>query len=205
MHKIDKKENPTFQKYSDEVVQIALKKDFSKKCYICEEVTRHYEVEHFYPQSKFPHLKNSYENLFYSCEKCNSLKGSIINTSSDNEILNCCDIDVENYIKLKYNSKNCNVEISRVSENMVLQTDNTIQFLEKIYNGKNSKSNSCEDLKNEIGENIENFRQKLDKYKKTRIKRVLFKELQDAISPVSAYSTFKYWIIKDDKNIQGIL
>jgi len=36
---------------------------------------RNYHVEHYRPQSKFAHLTNSYENLFYVCSICNSFKG----------------------------------------------------------------------------------------------------------------------------------
>jgi hypothetical protein len=47
MLKVDRKENPIFTKYSDKSVKDSLKIDFKKKCYLCEEVTRHFEVDHF--------------------------------------------------------------------------------------------------------------------------------------------------------------
>ena len=34
-----------------------------------------FEIDHYLPQEKFPQLFNDYQNLMYSCEKCNGLKG----------------------------------------------------------------------------------------------------------------------------------
>ena len=50
MVKVERRLNPTFSKYNEKIVTNSLKSDFHKKCYICEEVTRHFEVDHFYPQ-----------------------------------------------------------------------------------------------------------------------------------------------------------
>jgi hypothetical protein len=34
-----------------------------------------FEIDHYLPQEIFPQLSGDYENLMYSCEKCNGLKG----------------------------------------------------------------------------------------------------------------------------------
>ncbi|MEA3315055.1 MAG: hypothetical protein U9Q30_04295 [Campylobacterota bacterium] len=197
MTKVDRKENPIFTDYSDNSVQDALKKDFFKRCYICEEVTRHYEVEHFYPQKKYKHLENDYKNLFYSCQKCNKIKPKDINTSSENEIINCCEIDPSKYIKLRLNTKDCKVEIEKINDepDKGNKVKETIKLLNRVYNRENSKSKSCEDLKDDIKEEIENFRKKLDKYEKTKLKRVAQNEIIEEISEKSAYISFKRCII----------
>jgi len=201
MVKIDRNENPTFNYYSDDIVKESLKKDFFKRCYLCEEVTRHFEVEHFYPQKHYQHLKNDYYNLFYSCQKCNKIKPKDINTHSENEILNCCEIDPAQYIKLKLNTKECRVEIEPIQHepNNENQIRETIKLLNRIYNGENSTSNSCEDLKDDIKEKIEEFRKKLDKYEKTKLKRVASEEIVKEISNESSYITFKRWIIRENQ------
>ncbi len=203
MIKVDRKENPTFNKYSDNIVKESLKTDFNKKCYLCEEVTRHFEVEHFYPQKYYPYLKNEYSNLFYCCQKCNKIKPKNINTNSDNEILNCCEVDVEKYIKLKLNILECKIEIIKVDsiKNLDTQIDNTITILDRIYNGTDSKSNSCEDLKNEIVEIISEFQKKLEQYQKSKLKRAISKDIQRDLDIKSSYLTFKRWIIRDNKSL----
>lgn len=203
MVKVERILNPTFSRYNEKKVTDSLKRDFHRKCYICEEVTRHFEVDHFYPQISYTHLINEYVNLFYCCQKCNKIKPKKINTYSDNEILNCCDINVEAYIKLKLNIKECKIEIIQLQESTLLdiQIKNTINLLDKIYNGKKSQSNSCEDLREEITSVLASFRKKLDKYQKTKLKRAIREELKEDLDTSSSYSTFKRWIIRDNPSL----
>jgi len=203
MTKIERKENPTFNHYSDESVKDALKKDFFKRCYICEEVTRHFEVEHFYPQKYFSHLENSYENLFYACQKCNKIKPKDINTNSENEILNCCEINPDEYIKLELNTKECKVEITKIKDepehkNKVRET---IKLLNRIYNGENSNSSSCQDLKDDISNKIEEFRKKLDQHSKLKLKNATRQAILKDLSKESEYISFKRWIIRDNRTL----
>ncbi len=134
MTKVDRLQTPIFSRYNEKSVEDALKKDFFKKCYICEESTRHFEVDHFYPQKFYGHLVNQYENLFYICQKCNKLKPKIINTYSGNEILDCCKLDPAEYIKLKLNSKECKVEVEQIKNNSILNIiiSETIKLLNRI-------------------------------------------------------------------------
>lgn len=204
MIKINRQENPTFTTYNEQIVTESLKKDFHKKCYLCEEVTRHFEIDHFYPQISHKNLLNEYSNLFYSCQKCNKLKPKNTNTIQSEEILNCCDIDVEKYIKLSLQIQPCKVNIEQISfdSSLELRIANTIKILERIYNGQNSKSNSCEDLKEEIILEIESFRKIIDKYKTTRLKGIALKEIQEKLNVTSSFSTFKRWIIKDNIHLK---
>jgi hypothetical protein len=203
MVKVDRRENPIFSKYSEKIVSDSLKMDFKKKCYLCEEVTRHYEVDHFYPQKYYPHLINNYLNLFYCCQKCNKIKPKKINIDSANEILDCCDTDIEKYIKLRLNLRECIIEIEQVESSLELdkKIKNTIALLHRIYNGKNSKSNSCEDLREDIIENINSFRKKLNRYRSTKLKRAIIEEIKEELYTASSYSTFKRWIIRDNQTL----
>jgi len=203
MIKIDRNENPIFTNYDEDSVKHSLKIDFFKKCYLCEEVTRHFEADHFYPQKYYPHLINSYDNLFYICQKCNKVKPKIINTNSNNEILNCCDINVENYIKLSLNIKKCKVDIEQIRQDKALDNkiQETIKLLDRIYNGTNSQSNSCEDLKQEIITEIANFKKLLGKYQ-TKLKNAVIDEIKEKLDIQSSYSTFKRWIVKDNKKFE---
>lgn len=203
MIKINRQQNPVFTTYKDKVVEDSLKEDFHKKCYICEESTRHFEVDHFYPQTFYTHLVDNYENLFYICQKCNKIKPKIINTHSENEILDCCEIDPSEYIKLRLNTKECKVEVTQIKDEGAINSkiNETIKLLNRVYNGENSTSNSCEDLKDDIKDKLEEFRKKLDKYEKTRLKQALLDEIKNEIDIQSSYVTFKRWIIRDNSEL----
>lgn len=148
------------------------------------------------------HIQNLliYSNLFYSCQKCNKLKPKKTNTEKSKEILNCCDIDVEEYIKLSLDISQCKINVEQIksSDILELKISNTIKLLNRIYNGKDSKSNSCEDLKDEIIKEIEYFRKIIDKYQTTRLKKSTLEEIINKLKLDSSYSTFKRWIIKDN-------
>lgn len=61
-----------------------LRNDFSCRCAYCnlcdESVTTHFEIDHYIPkdafESKRPELLTLYDNLVYSCKKCNQAKSS---------------------------------------------------------------------------------------------------------------------------------
>lgn len=205
MIKIERNETPKVEHYSTSLVQESLKKDFFRKCYICEEVTRHFEVDHFYPKNYYPHLVNDYKNLFYCCQKCNKIKPKVINTHSENEILNCCEIDPSEYIKLKLNINACKVDVTQINTNDILeyQIKETIKLLNRVYNGENSQSTSCADLKDDIKEKMEEFGKKLDKYQTTKLKNAIVEEIKKELTIESSYVTFKRWIIRDNPKLNA--
>jgi hypothetical protein len=57
-----------------------LRADFRMRCAYCERPEEYlgggeaFEVEHFKPRGKFPHLDCVYDNLYYVCRKCNAHK-----------------------------------------------------------------------------------------------------------------------------------
>lgn len=67
-------------KYSD--YRSILKQDFCGRCAYCnlsdESITTPFEIDHFVPQAAFkdvrPELLTDYNNLIYSCKKCNNAK-----------------------------------------------------------------------------------------------------------------------------------
>ena len=67
----------SYQQYRAE-----LKADFNHRCGYCDAhddvvwARGHYHIDHFAPHSQFPLLKESYENLVYSCPFCNRAKSN---------------------------------------------------------------------------------------------------------------------------------
>jgi len=66
-----------------------LQSDFNSKCGYCDVSDKFsgsisaYHVDHFAPVSKFPHLREEYTNLVYSCPFCNLAKGSYWATDTE--------------------------------------------------------------------------------------------------------------------------
>ena len=78
--------------YNEEDTVQALKKTFHNKCYICEVQNLQDGVpEHLVPhKGKNDDLKFDWENLFWSCSRCNSIKNC---RKYDGKIIDCCKVD----------------------------------------------------------------------------------------------------------------
>ena len=56
--------------------------DFNRQCAYClmSEILvggeKCFELDHFRPKSRFPHLLNDFLNLYYSCRPCNNMKSN---------------------------------------------------------------------------------------------------------------------------------
>lgn len=70
-----------------------LQHDFHEKCYLCEiDELQSVEVEHLRPHGGDVERKFAWDNLFYSCAHCNSVKNQ---SKYHDMILDCCEIDPE--------------------------------------------------------------------------------------------------------------
>ncbi|WP_170994934.1 HNH endonuclease, partial [Escherichia coli] len=64
-------------RYNDTDVTEVLKPLFYAKCYLCERnEVQDAEVEHLIPHEGDDNLKYNWVNLFYSCSRCNGIKGN---------------------------------------------------------------------------------------------------------------------------------
>lgn len=82
--------------YRSEEVISKLNEMFFGKCYLCEkDEISDVEVEHLIPHKGDDELKYDWNNLFYSCSRCNSIK------STKENILNCTIFDVSKAIELR--------------------------------------------------------------------------------------------------------
>lgn len=201
MINIERSPKPDFDfQYDDKRIETIIRDDFFILCYLCEEyVPVHFQIDHFYPQVKYPHLKNDWNNLFYSCQKCNSMRYKNINTDNQTEVLNCCEEDVENLIELRFLKDKNRVQI--IDNGKTEITKNTIKLLNKIYNGIGTTSNSPMYRKTEIKNEIEKFEEVLQKNKKSKglHKHIIRKKLSKKNKEESNYVSFKRQVIKDNK------
>jgi uncharacterized protein (TIGR02646 family) len=119
--------------YHREEVIRSLQKMFYGKCYLCEDEVSDPVVEHFIPHEGDRKLEYNWNNLYYSCHRCNNIKGT------EKNLLDCCDLstDVSKAIKCLCPSiPEHNVIVE--AQNTSLETQNTAKLLNKCYNEDNT-------------------------------------------------------------------
>lgn len=164
MFKVAKSARPTdwtTKNYRDPVVVRALRKDFYGKCYICEQ--KHFpnlNVEHFIPHLDDEALKLDWNNLYFACSRCNSIK----NKYYDN-MLDCCNQNhlVEEWIKIYYTNFDDDIEIINAcpTDNPLYDKASVAQkLITNCYNKSDSSGTqeiSKEDLREKILDEHNNF------------------------------------------------
>lgn len=124
----------TIKDYRTEEVITKLNEMFFGKCYLCEKDNiSDIEVEHLIPHKNNENLKYDWNNLFYSCSRCNSIKGT------KEKILDCTNIDVSKAIELRCPSSDSdpvivNLGLFGESEEILA----TKELLEECYNNRST-------------------------------------------------------------------
>ena len=84
--KLNPKLKPNWKEFSKTIVKketiTSLEDMYKGCCCYCEskiKCTSYPEIEHFKPKSEYPELCFDYNNLHYSCKRCNLAKGSFYN------------------------------------------------------------------------------------------------------------------------------
>lgn len=85
-----------------------LQHDFNGKCYLCEiDELQSVEVEHLRPHGGDIERKFAWDNLFYSCAHCNSVKNQ---SKYHDVILDCCETDPEAVLNQQFIGGHVKVE-----------------------------------------------------------------------------------------------
>ncbi|MDN3637363.1 HNH endonuclease [Simiduia curdlanivorans] len=121
---------------SPEIVQ-RLREMFHGKCYLCEQADLSApEIEHFEPHEGDDGLKYEWNNLYFACSRCNSVK-----SNTHRNLLDCCsdEIDVVRTIKcLPPTMPDAPVQISAADHVEDLRVINTVELLHKCFNESNT-------------------------------------------------------------------
>ncbi len=115
-------------------VRALLKSDFHNKCYLCERQPPHSpEIEHLRPHQngKNRDLMFDWNNLFYSCRHCNSIKKRDRYAS---DVLDCCAVDPEKYIHQRIKDRHVCVE--PIDGSYI--AENTAQLVQDCYEYRNT-------------------------------------------------------------------
>ena len=122
-----KKKNGSYRK-PDVIMQLA--EDFHEKCYLCEiKPVQDPQVEHRLPHHnrKIPERVFDWNNLFYSCSHCNSVKNSV---EYEEGIIDCCICDPEDL--LEYQLVENHVRVVAKKEDK--ETVRTAKLIEDVFN-----------------------------------------------------------------------
>lgn len=189
--------------YNDPTVTEALKIIFYGKCYLCEQARlSDPEIEHFIPHEGNQNLKYDWNNLFYSCSRCNSIK-----SNTHVNLLDCSnsetDVSME-IIHLAPSLSSENVTIRGYQQVIGIETRNTIALLDACFNSRNTG------LRGITRENLmENLLKHYTKYLVTRQTLITFESTEQEIEHAKAslkamckvsfpFSVFWRWHIRLD-------
>jgi hypothetical protein len=168
--------------YKDPVNKNALRESTSGKCMYCEskiEHNSHAHVEHIKPKAKFPKLEFAWDNLGFSCEKCNTNKGQkydeatpFINPYSENPEDHI--LFLEFYLFPRQGSERGEYTITESQLNRAGLIERRKEKIDKLYILINAASGiSNESLRSQIITELRKEAEK-DKEYSAMVKRVLF-------------------------------
>ena len=119
------------QSYSEKDVVELLDKIFHSKCYICEtKEPLALNVEHFEAHQGSKAKKFDWNNLFYSCARCNNFK-----RHNYNDILNCTDPSVNVLMLIRHTPPSTpysNIIIEAMDDNP--KTVRTAELISRVFN-----------------------------------------------------------------------
>lgn len=173
-----------------------LRKDFHNKCYICEmDNLQDPQVEHLRPHfnGKNIDLKFDWNNLFWSCGHCNSVKNQ---RKYDEHVIDCCALDPEVKIYFRLCDGNTNVQaVDPEDEDAKM----TAELVTEVFNKTNSgmrvyKSNMRFD---ELNSEMNKLYTILEELSKNERSGFLLKQLQALTRRESRFAAFKRCYIRE--------
>lgn len=195
--------------YSEQDVLDALSRVFHNKCYICEtKEPTDLNIEHFEPHLGDLDKKFNWDNLYFSCGRCNNIK-----LAKYNFLLDCCDsnIDVLRAIKhvppLTPYARRLRIEPQYDDE----KTKLTAELIEKVFNSTHTpnKKVSASFLRKKVFKQFNLFLDLQIQYFNVLTlpveKETVLDRMKLLIEPSSQYCAFISWCILDDDELAPLL
>lgn len=182
--------------YASEDVISQLKKDFHSKCYLCElKDLTDIEVEHLLPHynRKIKERVFDWNNLFYACPHCNSIKNDRI---YDEKIIDCCKVDPESLLDHIYQEGKVNVrphDPDTQDEKVLMTAD----LLENCFEKSNTgiRIFQCQERVNRLAETMNALYKTLEALKKPTSKQYL-RALKGMLSREYKFSGFTRYYVR---------
>jgi len=192
--------------YLSQQVIFELEKIFYGKCYLCEDVVSDPQIDHFIPVEVDETKKYDWNNLYYSCSRCNSIKGTATN------LLDCCDPEIDVFSEIKcLCAKNKTDDVLVEPQSNDVKTKNTAQLLHRCYNENNTaiRCISRKQLHERIFTKYSDFLEQTNKLfdidcpenEQTRAKQ----QLQNMSDVAYPFSVFWKWHILSDTFLSSII
>lgn len=179
-------------------VRRRLHADFFNKCYICEALApSSIDIEHLISHRGDLNLKFDWKNLFLACSHCNSCKQHWYD-----DILDCTDFSTVITDCIQFEINPFPKERTKIT---ALQSDSvvtkTVRLLDKVYNGKTKKQKlQADNIRTRLIKEILKFSKLLNKYYKSGLSHIeknkIRTEIERMLSPETAFTAFKIWVIK---------
>lgn len=197
------------RKYDSADVWKALSKVFHKKCYICEtSEPLDINVEHFVPHEGDEDLKFDWNNLYFSCGRCNNIK-----LAKYDNLLDCCDLNTDVVRAIKHSppstpyAKHLKIE-AQYNDN---KTKLTAEFLDKVFNSEHTpnKAVSSTFLRKKVFEQYNLLLEQLNNYYASTAlpeeKTMAVERIKVLLKATSPYSAFISWCIIEDSELGPML
>ena len=183
--------------YTSEDVISQLKQDFHSKCYLCElKDLTDIEVEHLLPHynRKIKERVFDWNNLFYACPHCNSIKNNRI---YDEKILDCCKVGPESLLDHIYQEGKVNVrphDPTTQDEKVLMTAD----LLENCFEKSNTgiRVFQCQERVNRLAETMNALYKTLEALKKEPTSKRYLCALKGMISREYKFSGFTRYYIR---------
>lgn len=197
------------RKYDSEDVWGALNKVFHKKCYICEtSEPQDINVEHFVPHEGDEGLKFDWNNLYFSCGRCNNIK-----LAKYDDLLDCCDPEIDVVRAVKHippstpRAKRLEIEAQYQDETTKL----TAEFLDRVFNSEHTpnKAVSASFLRTKVFSQYNLLLQQLnafyDPVALPQEKDMAIERIKLLLKATAPYSAFISWCIMEDEELAPML
>ena len=183
--------------YASEDVISQLKKDFHSKCYLCElKDLTDIEVEHLLPHynRKIKERVFDWNNLFYACPHCNSIKNDRI---YDEKIIDCCKVDPESLLDHIYQEGKVNVrphDPDTQDEKVLMTAD----LLENCFEKSNTgiRIFQCQERVNRLAETMNALYKTLEALKKKPTSKQYLRALKRMLSREYKFSGFTRYYVR---------
>ncbi|HCH26675.1 MULTISPECIES: hypothetical protein [Psychrobacter] len=197
------------RKYDSKDVWEELSKVFHKKCYICEtSEPQDINVEHFVPHQGDEDLKFDWNNLYFSCGRCNNIK-----LSKYDDLIDCCDPNIDVVRAVKHlppstpYAKHLPIEAQYDDD----KTQLTAKLLDKVFNSEHTpnKAVSASFLRKRVFDQYNLLFKELNNYYDPMAlpeeKTMAVERIKLLLKPASPYSAFISWCIIEDEELGPML
>lgn len=184
--------------YEEEDVVERLKKDFHNKCYICElDNLQDPQVEHLLPHKngEFINRKFDWNNLFWSCGHCNSVKNQ---KKYEEGIIDCCKINPEEVISFQLKDEKVWVWAKDENNSQALLT---AELVTEVFNLKNTYMRVYKsDMRfQELTLEMNKLYDSIEELQKDPDSKVALRKLKALLRRESRFAAFKRGYIRDNQ------